>query len=406
MASFDDFSSLSIDSSSCDSDDDDNYNDISDVPILSNDFITNNYFGTNDFLCASDQLCPIYLEPVKSNFSPVSFSPISFSPVPFSPVSTFSNLLDMEKLGQCRKFSGYSHDNASKFLSEFESFATLYGLDSQKKLAAFHLHLKGPALQWYDGLDSETTESWVDLLASFQDQYIKLGWQSSTVMLESELFQKMSLLPGQTIEDYHSNLCEKGQILEKPDHEVMVRFISGLPEKLAFFVRAGNPRDVNAALASAKLGETFGYRNHDQGASVSAAKMNVKDAVTDDVSELKEQVKSLTTMVQSLAVGNRFDSNQRRSQGQTSSSRSCYACLGQGHVRRNCNWNGVQPANPNDICQICFQSGHQALQCRRFASMPPPVNAPGNAFPQQQLNTGNSPALGNFGRRPRGGLQN
>ena len=49
--------------------------------------------------------------------------------------------LNMEKLGSCRKFSGYPHENGSKFIKEFESFATLHELDEEddyRKLAVFH----------------------------------------------------------------------------------------------------------------------------------------------------------------------------------------------------------------------------------------------------------------------------
>jgi hypothetical protein len=54
----------------------------------------------------------------------------------------------MEKLANCSTFSGYSNDNAKKCLLEFMSYALLHDLHDYdgKKLAAFHLHLKGPAL--------------------------------------------------------------------------------------------------------------------------------------------------------------------------------------------------------------------------------------------------------------------
>jgi hypothetical protein len=41
----------------------------------------------------------------------------------------------------------------------------------------------------------------------------------------------------QDIEDFYWEILEKGQILNKPDQEVMLKFIKGLPEKLAFYVR-------------------------------------------------------------------------------------------------------------------------------------------------------------------------
>jgi hypothetical protein len=51
---------------------------------------------------------------------------------------------NMEKLGTCRKFSGYPRENGAKFQREFESFSTLHELDEDDeapKLAAFYLHL-------------------------------------------------------------------------------------------------------------------------------------------------------------------------------------------------------------------------------------------------------------------------
>ena len=63
----------------------------------------------------------------------------------------------MDKLASCKKFSGYPKDNGLKFMKEYESFATLHELDEDdtRKLAAFHLHLQGPALTWYNGLSSD-----------------------------------------------------------------------------------------------------------------------------------------------------------------------------------------------------------------------------------------------------------
>ena len=65
----------------------------------------------------------------------------------------------MEKLANCRKFGGYPHENASVFLSEFESYATLHNispLEDHRKIAALHFHLSGPALTWFNILHSDT----------------------------------------------------------------------------------------------------------------------------------------------------------------------------------------------------------------------------------------------------------
>lgn len=50
-------------------------------------------------------------------------------------------------------------------------------------------------------------------------------------------------MPGQHIEDYYSQVVEKGSILKKNDFEIMSKFIQGLPDMLAFYVRACNPEN-------------------------------------------------------------------------------------------------------------------------------------------------------------------
>ena len=69
-----------------------------------------------------------------------------------------------------------------------------------------------------------------------------------SVVIENELFNNMKLNNGQEIEDFFCQLTEKGQLLTKPDHEVMAKIVHGLPEKLAFYLRASKSKDSSEAL--------------------------------------------------------------------------------------------------------------------------------------------------------------
>ena len=80
-------------------------------------------------------------------------------------------------------------------------------------------------------------------------------------MLESEAFKSIRLTQGQTIDDFYSQLLERATILHKNDNEILIKFIKGLPDQLAFFVRAGNHTDSSSALSAAKMGEAYGYRS-------------------------------------------------------------------------------------------------------------------------------------------------
>ena len=70
----------------------------------------------------------------------------------------------------------------------------------------------------------------------------------------------MKLNNGKEIKDFFCQLTEIGQLLTKPDHEIMTTFINGLLEKLAFYVRASKSKDSSETLTIAKTGEADKYR--------------------------------------------------------------------------------------------------------------------------------------------------
>ena len=193
------------------------------------------------------------------------------------------------------------------------------------------------------------------------------------MLMTDEIFQNIRLSSGQAIEDFYCNLVEKAQILSKPEHEVLSKFINGLPDKMAFFVRAGNPTTLQAALTSSKMAEACGYRT--EAISTQAIKSETK-AVTDsktEIDDLKDQIKTLTSMVANITVktnDNQRPNYRRQDYRQASNypprqdSRECYGCRGQGHIHRDCNWTKTGPPNQSATCQLCSQQGHTAQFCK------------------------------------------
>lgn len=70
-----------------------------------------------------------------------------------------------------KHFSGFMHEDAAKFLSEFESYLLLSAIDasSPRAIAAFHLHLQGPAVIWFNNLTVK--DSWDNVKKAFLSEY-------------------------------------------------------------------------------------------------------------------------------------------------------------------------------------------------------------------------------------------
>lgn len=134
---------------------------------------------------------------------------------------------------KCEPFYGYSSEHAAKFLSEFRSFCTLQNLIDEKRIiAAFHLHLRGPALIWFSTLNESNKVLWTVLQEAFQNRYISRDICDPSIIAESAMFD--ALHPTMAIETFHGQVLEKGSKLDKQERD--------LTSKFTFFVRARYPR--------------------------------------------------------------------------------------------------------------------------------------------------------------------
>ena len=253
-----------------------------------------------------------------------------------------------------KHFGGFMHEDASKFMKEFDSYLTLSSIDeeSPRAIAAFHLHLSGPALIWFNNL--AVKDSWKTVKAAFMNEYCNVV-NNPSLIAESVSFDNLKLGSTQAIVDFHSVVLDKGRRLHKSDTDMTNKFIAGLPSQLAFFVRAGRVTSFRDALQSAKIGEAHGYR-HVQGPP--AATAETVNAASDSVQKQLDQItRSLDTLI------NKRPSQSTGTNPQQRNSRSCFKCKGRNHIKVRCNWNGTGESSPEIQCQICSQWGHCAPAC-------------------------------------------
>lgn len=155
-------------------------------------------------------------------------------------------------------FSGLMAESATDFLNEFEAHLILNNIDacSPKSAAAFQLQLKGPALTWFRTLSAQDRPNYNAIRPQFLKEYNDVN--SPALVAEEAIFGSLSLQPTQEIEEFHSVVLRKGSRLQKSERDMLHRFIEGLPDQLAFFVRAGRVHSLRDALHTAKIGEAHG----------------------------------------------------------------------------------------------------------------------------------------------------
>ena len=284
-----------------------------------------------------------------------------------------------------RKFSGYPAEDPARFLSDFQAYCTICRINDTdgRKVAAFQLHLQGPANTWFNCLEDDDKADWDNLAAAFEINYCAEN-NTQILLVETEKFTNLTLLPHQQIEDYYSQILEKGKKLSKSDQEQLLKFIQGLPAQLAFFVRAGNPSDIHTAMTSAKMGEAYGYRASPlpDSSNLTVGTVSAAHSTSDNqrINSLEKSVQTLCSKLDSILVKNDCSSETSVRERK----RSCFTCKGQGHIKRACNWKQTLSADPTALCTLCSQYGHAANDCKHQGNFRSPRERGGVPLGGQQ----------------------
>ena len=152
-----------------------------------------------------------------------------------------------------------------------------------------HLSLEGPGKFWYQNLPTGQKDTWEHLEAAFKSKY-GTDLTAAEIQARSSEFSNFVWQQGQALEEFHATVMTKGTHLKKSDMEMQAQFIAYLPDQLAFFVRARDPGSLEAALASAKMGDCFGYKKGPQ----------ARWEASSEVTEMRTAIRDLMAAVQSL----------------------------------------------------------------------------------------------------------
>ena len=210
---------------------------------------------------------------------------------------------------------------------------------------------------WYSSLDSAYKLRWDTVLHKFKEEY---HLDKPVLLVEIEIFQNFRLLNGQQLDDYFSKVVDKGRKINKSAQEILLKFIERLPSQLSFFVRAGNPENVQQACTSAKLGVAYGYRQ--QSTELTVSNMHQITSVTPSaVVTAISQPDRLTSLENKLEEFSKKLDDVKLLSSNTSTRKSntvdiiCYNCGQKGHSKRNCRSMSTSSVR----CQLCDKNGHK-----------------------------------------------
>ena len=87
-----------------------------------------------------------------------------------------------------RKFSGYPTEDPVGFLSDVDAYCKLSRINNTdgRRVAAFQLHLQGPAYTWYSCFSEDDKGDWDNLVAAIELNYCVEN--APVLLVETEQF--------------------------------------------------------------------------------------------------------------------------------------------------------------------------------------------------------------------------
>jgi len=142
---------------------------------------------------------------------------------------------------------------------EFENCAEFKGYDDKKKLQVLKVLLKHGAAAWFDRFlsdDMQGEQNSTKILDEFKTKF-RERFDKGNAWLEEHLIMFMNQKPGETVQQFYSNLTSRAARLNKTTDELLSMFIRGLANPAKMYVLARQPKNLQEAFALAKTAESL-----------------------------------------------------------------------------------------------------------------------------------------------------
>jgi len=149
-------------------------------------------------------------------------------------------------------FTGGDKTNAREWLTYFTRYITFKQLSETATIALFALLMRGPANTWFTGLTDEERSSYKAVCEQFKKKYSPAP---ITLWRRASDFWATEQQPGQSVEEYYSEMRCKGQEIEATDDMVRYAIMRGLRANLRPYVMQQDPATPEGLLEAAKVAE-------------------------------------------------------------------------------------------------------------------------------------------------------
>ena len=149
-------------------------------------------------------------------------------------------------------YNGQSSESAQEFLSQFDNYVKIAGIDDAEKTLVFELLLRGLAKHWYRTLSNDDKKDIATIKSKFRETYMS----KSKNWLTTQKLEARKLGPTEKAEKYIQEVLEMGSIIGLTVNEQRAALIRGLTPRLKAQLVTHNPQTLTDTIERIYLSET------------------------------------------------------------------------------------------------------------------------------------------------------
>ncbi len=148
-------------------------------------------------------------------------------------------------------YSGQSTENATDWLTRFENYSKLNGLDNAKKIITFQLLLKGASSCWFNCLTDAEKKDYDVIVKKFKDTFMS----SSKNLINTLRLETRKLQPSESCEAYINEVLNISNQIGLSEKEISQTLLRGLPGSMRAHIIAFNPTTMDDTIQRIYLAE-------------------------------------------------------------------------------------------------------------------------------------------------------
>ena len=201
-------------------------------------------------------------------------------------ISKMADIPNAETLLMPDAFTGKGSTDAERWWKSFDRYISYKEMGEAQAIKFFPLRMKESALDWYESLSDNATNSIAAIRTSFLERYGPT--QNQAWAKVSELFNRKQK-QSENVQDYIAHMSREAKIVKLPDAQLYQAIINGILPNIRPFILQSKPETIDDIKEAARTVE--GSTSNTQDPTVVAA-----------IDDMKFQISSLAATINSIGL--------------------------------------------------------------------------------------------------------